>query len=71
MNIGIAIFGTGVVLFVSLVIFGCIMDELTKKRRMDWWPVLGTVFGIAMVLALIAIFLGFISGMIMFIWSWL
>ena len=47
MNVGFAVMLSGVVCLSALALIGSFMDSVTDKKWMDWCPIIGAVFSMA------------------------
>lgn len=70
MNVGFAVMLSGVVCLSALALIGSFMDSVTDKKWMDWWPIVGAVFSMAILVLVFVSILGGVFGAITAIWSY-
>lgn len=70
MNVGFAVMLSGVVCLSALALIGSFLDSVTDKKWMDWWPVIGAVFPIAILVLVFVSILGGVFGALAVIWSY-
>ena len=69
MNVGFAVMLSGVVCLSALAMIGSFLDGVTDKKWMDWWPIIGCIFSMAILVLVFVSILGGVFGAITAIWS--
>lgn len=70
MNVGFAVMLSGVVCLSALALIGSFMDSVTDKKWMDWWPIIGATFSMAILVLVFVSILGGVFGALAAIWSY-
>lgn len=70
MNVGFAVMLSGVVCLSALALIGSFLDSVTDKKWMDWWPIVGAVFSMAILVLVFVSILGGVFGALAAIWSY-
>ena len=69
MNVGFAVMLSGVVCLSALALIGSFLDSVNNKKWMDWWPIIGAIFSMAILILVFVSILGGVFGALAAIWS--
>ena len=70
MNVGFAVMLSGVVCLSALALIGSFLDSVTNKKWMDWRPIIGAIFSMAILILVFVSILGGVFGALAAIWSY-
>lgn len=70
MNVGFAVMLSGVVCLSALALIGSFLDSVTNKKWMDWWPIIGAIFSMVILILVFVSILGGVFGALAAIWSY-